>query len=196
MQKRKWQRKQKLSLIFEHIALLNLESRWGGHYFGFPKKEFCRFFWPSSLVQGQLRTFAETLRKFYPPKLLKALHISDSHKIWLRREVSFQYESLKKIRLQAKYLPSLEFDISVGGIGKVCLPRSAQRRNWVFVSRSIYQMVSDLQLGPSTHFKTMIIQNFEASSHQLKMRKWCNITMKREGPKIYFNFVLFLWPKF
>ena len=64
-------------------------------------KEFCRFFWPSSLVQGQLRTFAETLRKFYPPKLLKALHISDSHKIWLRRKVSYKwytYENLFSIR--------------------------------------------------------------------------------------------------
>ena len=47
-------------------------KRLGCHCNGL-KKEFYRFSHPSGLVQGQLRTFSETLGKFYlGPKLLKA----------------------------------------------------------------------------------------------------------------------------
>ena len=129
MQKRKWQRKQKLSLIFEHIALLNLESRWGGHYFGFPKS-FVDFSGQVALFRGNWELSLKLWGSFIPLNCWRHFTFQIHTRFDWDVKLVFSmkvFEKNKTCFIGSKYLPSLEFDISVGGIGKVCLPGSEKK---------------------------------------------------------------------
>ena len=188
MQKRKWQRKQKLSLIFEHIALLNLESRWGGHYFGFPKS-FVDFSGQVALFRGNWELSLKLWGSFIPLNCWRHFTFQIHTRFDWDVKLVFSmkvFEKNKTCFIGSKYLPSLEFDISVGGIGKVCLPRSAQRRNWVFVSRSIYQMVSDLQLGPLHTFQDNDHSKFWGKQSSAKNEKMVQHNNEKAGSRKIF----------